>query len=136
MARYKGYLETAVKGVAAIKHLKDGDTVLMAEGCSHHRQCGDIGTVKLPGLLRKVTGKSLNFEAVSGTEFPEDLSPYALVIHCGACMNTERDVKYRMKCTVDQGVPFTNYGISLAYLKGILERSLSVLPDIRALLEV
>lgn len=134
MARYKGFLATAVAGIARAKDLKEGDTVLMAEGCTHHRQCSDIGTVKIPRLLQKYTGCSLKFETCSGTEFPEDLSPYAMVIHCGACMNTDRDVQYRMKCAVDQNVPFTNYGITLAQMTGTLERSLRPLPAIHALL--
>lgn len=124
MARYKGYLETAVKGVAAVETLKDGDRILISEGCTHHRQCDDIGSVKIPGWLRKYTGKELQMEFSSGRGFPEDLSPYAMVIHCGGCMLNEREVKYRMKCAADQGIPFTNYGIMIAYMKGILERSI------------
>ena len=130
MARYKGFLEEAVKGVTAIDSLKDGDKVLICEGCTHHRQCDDIGTVKLPGWLLKYTGKNLQFEFTSGTGFPDDLSPYSLIIHCGACMLGEREVKYRMKCSIDQNIPFTNYGITIAYLKGILKRSLSVFSDL------
>lgn len=130
MARYKGFLEEAVKGVTAIDTLKDGDKVLICEGCTHHRQCDDIGTVKLPGWLLKYTGKNLQFEFTSGTGFPDDLSPYSLIIHCGACMLGEREVKYRMKCSIDQNIPFTNYGITIAFLKGILKRSLSVFPDL------
>lgn len=130
MARYKGFLEEAVKGVTAIDSLKDGDKVLICEGCTHHRQCDDIGTVKLPGWLLKYTGKNLQFEFTSGTGFPDDLSPYSLIIHCGACMLGEREVKYRMKCSIDQNIPFTNYGITIAFLKGILKRSLSVFPDL------
>ena len=134
MARYKGFLATAVSGIAQAKRLKEGDTILMAEGCTHHRQCNDIGTVKIPRLLQKYTGCSLNFATCTGTEFPEDLSPYAMVIHCGACMNTDRDVQYRMKCAIDQNVPFTNYGITLAQMTGTLERTLRPLPAIHALL--
>ena len=119
MARFKGYLETAVKGIQAVDSLKDGDRILISEGCTHHRQCEDIGTVKLPNWLLKYTGKDLKFEWSSGREFKEDLSPYAMVIHCGGCMLNEREVKYRMKCAVDQGIPFTNYGIAIAYMKGI-----------------
>lgn len=130
MARYKGFLHEAVKGVAAISRLKDGDKVLICEGCTHHRQCEDIGTVKLPHWILQHTGKQLNFEFTSGTEFPEDLSAYSLVIHCGACMLNEREVKYRMKNSVDQGIPFTNYGITIAYLKGILKRSVQLFPDL------
>ena len=134
MARYKGFLETAVRGVAAAKTLRDGDTVLLADGCTHHRQCNDIGTVKIPRGLRKYCGRDLRFETCSGREFPEDLSGYAMVIHCGACMNTERDVQYRMRCAVDQNVPFTNYGITLAQLTGTLERTLRVFPEIHRVL--
>ena len=135
MARYKGSLATAVKGVAAIETLKDGDTVLISEGCTHHRQCDDIGTVKIPRWLREYTGKELNFKTTSGTEFPDDLSKYALIVHCGACMLNEREVKYRTKCAVDQNIPITNYGILIAYVTGILERSLEVLPDMLKLLK-
>ena len=128
MARYKGFLEAAVQGVAAIEKLQDGDTVLIAEGCTHHRQCDDIGSVKIPRWLRNYTGKKIEIETSSGTEFPEDLSKYALVIHCGGCMLNEREVKYRMKCALDQGVPFTNYGITIAYMQGILKRSIQIFP--------
>ena len=128
MARFKGFLETAVQGAAALKTLKDGDKILISEGCTHHRQCDDIGTVKLPRWLKQYTGKELQIETSSGTEFPEDLTPYALVIHCGGCMLNEREMKYRMKCAVDQKVPFTNYGIAIACMKGILKRSLQVFP--------
>lgn len=127
MARYKGFLEYAENGVQAIENLKDGDTVLIAEGCTHHRQCEDIGTVKLPNALRKHTGKTINIETVSGAEFPEDLSKYALIIHCGGCMLNEREVLYRMKCAEDAGIPITNYGTALAYMNGILKRSLEVI---------
>lgn len=130
MARYKGFLETAVAGAAAIPMLKDGDRVLISEGCTHHRQCGDIGSVKLPALLKKTTGKNLNICLTSGREFPEDLSPYSLVIHCGGCMLNEREVTYRRKTAEDQEVPFTNYGIALAYMNGILKRSLEIFPDL------
>lgn len=128
MARYKGLLEPAVRGVRAVENLADGDTVLIAEGCTHHRQCDDIGTVKIPRWLRNYTGKKLRFETVSGTEFPEDLAPYAMVIHCGGCMLGEREVRYRMKCAADQKVPITNYGVAIAYMQGILKRSLGVFP--------
>ncbi len=130
MARYKGFLDTAVRGVKAVESLKDGDTVLIAEGCTHHRQCNDIGTVKIPRWLRQYTGKELKLETVSGTEFPEELSRYALIIHCGGCMLNEREVRYRMKCAIDSGVPFTNYGITIAYMQGILRRSLAVFPQL------
>lgn len=132
MARYKGYLETAVNGVAAIDHLKDGDKILISEGCTHHRQCDDIGTVKIPRWLKQHTGKDLIIETSSGTEFPEDLTSYALVIHCGGCMLNEREVKYRMKCAEDQKVPFTNYGIAIAQMKGILKRSIELFPNLNA----
>lgn len=130
MARFKGYLETAVKGIQAVDSLKDGDRILVSEGCTHHRQCEDIGTVKLPNWLLKYTGKDLKFEWSSGREFKEDLSPYAMVIHCGGCMLNEREVKYRMKCAVDQGIPFTNYGIAIAYMKRILQRSIEPIPNL------
>ncbi len=132
MARYKGYLDTAVNGVAAIEHLKDGDKILISEGCTHHRQCDDIGTVKIPRWLKQHTGKKLIIETSSGTEFPEDLTSYALVIHCGGCMLNEREVKYRMKCAEDQSVPFTNYGIAIAQMKGILKRSIELFPNLNA----
>ena len=135
MARYKGLLEAAVQGVTAIDQLKDGDTVLISEGCTHHRQCDDIGTVKLPRLLRTYTGKELNIENSSGMGFPEDLSPYAMVIHCGGCMLNEREVRFRMKCAQDQGVPITNYGIAIAHMRGILKRSVQMLPQVREMLE-
>lgn len=130
MARYKGYLDTAVNGVAAIERLKDGDKILISEGCTHHRQCDDIGTVKIPRWLKQHTGKKLIIETSSGTEFPEDLTSYALVIHCGGCMLNEREVKYRMKCAEDQSVPFTNYGIAIAQMKGILKRSIELFPNL------
>lgn len=130
MARYKGLLENAVRGIAAIDELKDGDTVLIAEGCTHHRQCGDIGSVKIPKWLSEYTGKDLVYRTVSGTEFPEDLSPYALVIHCGGCMLNEREVRYRSKCAADQGVPITNYGTMIAFVHGMLDRSLEIFPEL------
>ena len=135
MARHKGLLDDAVRGVSAVKRLRDGDTVLIAEGCTHHRQCGDIGTVKIPGWLREYTGKELKIATCSGTEFPEDLSPYAMVIHCGGCMLNEREVRYRTKCAVDQGVPITNFGTLIAFLHGILFRSLSLFPDLQKLIQ-
>ena len=130
LARYKGLLDAAAPGAAAVEHLKDGDIVLIAEGCTHHRQCDDIGTVKIPNWLRKYTGKDIKIETCSGTEFPEDLSKYAMVIHCGGCMLNEREVRYRTKCAVDQGVPITNYGTFIAYVNGILKRSLEVFPEL------
>ena len=135
LARYKGLLETAVRGAAAIQSLRDGDKILISEGCTHHRQCEDIGTVKLPRLLKKVTGKEITFDTSSGSDFPEDLSGYKLVIHCGGCMLPGREVLYRMKCAADQGVPMTNYGIALAHLQGILARSIAIFPDLIRLLE-
>lgn len=133
MARYKGLLETAVRGVTALEKLQDGDTVLIAEGCTHHRQCDDIGTVKIPRWLHNYTHKDIRIETASGHDFPEDLSPYALVIHCGGCMLNGREVQYRMKCAADQAVPITNYGIAIAYMQGILKRSLSVFPYLQSL---
>lgn len=130
MARYKGLLDAAAPGAAAVEHLKDGDTILIAEGCTHHRQCDDIGTVKIPNWLRKYTGKDIKIETCSGTEFPEVLTKYAMVIHCGGCMLNEREVRYRTKCAVDQGVPITNYGTLIAYMNGILKRSLEIFPEI------
>jgi len=130
MARYKGLLHTAVKGIAVIEKLNDNDTVLISEGCTHHRQCDDIGTVKLPNWIRNYTNKHINFEFSSGTGFPDDLSKYKLIIHCGGCMLNEREIKYRMKNAIDQGIPITNYGISIAYMNGILKRSLEIFPDI------
>lgn len=123
MARYKGYLQTAVHGVSAVERLNDGDKILISEGCTHHRQCEDIGSVKIPNWLRAYTGKKLEIELSAGREFPEDLSPYSLVIHCGGCMLNEREVRTRMKGAVEQGIPFTNYGITIAYMQGILKRS-------------
>ena len=130
MARYKGLLEEAVRGAAAVASLEDGDTVLIAEGCTHHRQCNDIGTVKIPNWLRSHTGKTLNIRTCSGTEFPDDLTGIRLVIHCGGCMLGEREVRYRMKCAADQGVPITNYGILIAHLNGILKRTVEIFPHL------
>lgn len=135
MAKYKGTLESSVKAVEALDHLKDGDRILMAEGCTHHRQCGDIGTVKIPNWLRKYSGKSISIETCSGKDFPEDLSGFSAVIHCGGCMNTEREMRYRMRCAEDQQVPFTNYGIVIAKMTGILERSIRIFPEIHSLVE-
>ena len=126
MARYKGFLDSAVRSASAIDSLQDGDKVLVSEGCTHHRQCGDIGTVKLPMWLSNYTGKSLQIDFTSGGTFPEDLSSYKVVIHCGGCTLNERELKYRMKCALDQGVPFTNYGTVIAQTQGILMRSLEV----------
>lgn len=126
MARYKGFLDTAVKGAEAIDSLQDGDKILISEGCTHHRQCNDIGTVKLPRLLKKYTGKEIVIETSSGKSFPEDLSPYKLVIHCGGCMLNEREMNYRQTFAINSNIPFTNYGTAIAYMNGILKRSLSV----------
>ncbi|MGI6066796.1 MAG: [FeFe] hydrogenase H-cluster maturation GTPase HydF [Bacillota bacterium] len=129
-ARYKGNLEIAVKGARALESLQDGDTVLISEGCTHHRQCDDIGTVKLPRWIKDYTHKQLNFKFTSGTEFPDDLSEYKLILHCGGCMLNEREMKYRQKCALDQHVPITNYGILISYMQGILERSIAMFPHI------
>ena len=133
-ARYKGDLESVVRGVTALDTLEDGDTVLISEGCTHHRQCGDIGTVKLPAWIKEYTGKDVIIETTSGTEFPDDLTRYKMILHCGGCMLNEREMKYRLKCAEDQGVPMTNYGIAIAYMKGILKRSVEVFPEICQLL--
>lgn len=130
MAKYKGFLDTAVEGVSKIKNLKDSDRILISEGCTHHRQCKDIGTVKLPNWIKKYTGKNLEFDFSSGTEFPENLSGYSLVIHCGGCMLNEREVQSRMERAVTQNVPFTNYGTAIAYMNGILKRSLKIFPEL------
>ena len=135
MARYKGLLDEAVRGVAAIERLKDGDRVLIAEGCTHHRQCDDIGAVKIPRWLKNHTGKQLEIETCSGREFPEDLTRFALVIHCGGCMLNEREVRSRMKRASAQGVPITNYGVTIAYMQGILRRCISMFPHLLAELE-
>lgn len=129
-ARYKGILDIAVKGVKALESLEDGDIILISEGCTHHRQCEDIGTVKLPRWIRNYTKKELNFKFTSGTEFPENLLQYKLVVHCGGCMLNEREMKYRYKCAQDQNVPITNYGILISYIHGILKRSIAVFPDL------
>ncbi len=129
-ARYKGNLRDAVRGAAMLDRLCDGDKILVSEGCSHHRQCGDIGTQKLPKWIREYTGKELSFEFTSGRDFPEDLSPYAMVIHCGGCMLTEREMQYRARSSADSGKPMTNYGIVIAHTHGILRRSLEPFGDI------
>ena len=131
MARYKGFLETAVRGAAAIDSLKDGSRVLIAEGCTHHRQCDDIGTVKLPNMLRRYTGKEIVIETSSGKGFPEALEAFDLVIHCGGCMLNEREMDWRRGFAQDSGVPFTNYGTALAFMQGILSRTLAVFPDLQ-----
>ena len=134
-ARYKGNLESTVRGVRALDELKDGGRILISEGCTHHRQCDDIGTVKIPRWIEEYTGKHFQYEWSSGTEFPEDLNRYGLIIHCGGCMLNEREMKYRQKCAEEQGVPMTNYGILIAHTQGILKRSLEPFPDILKLLE-
>lgn len=133
-ARYKGDLEHAVKGARALDAIQDGDKILIAEGCTHHRQCGDIGTVKLPAWIEKYTGVKPEYVFTSGTEFPEDLSSYKLVVHCGGCMLNEREMKYRVACALDQKVPITNYGILIAYMNGILKRSVEPFPQISEVL--
>ena len=132
-ARYKGELETQLKGVAALSSIEDGDHILIAEGCTHHRQCGDIGTCKMPEWIQSYTGKEPVFEFTSGTEFPDDVSSYKMVVHCGGCMLNEREMKYRIACCQDQGVPITNYGILIAQVTGILKRSLGPFPKMQEL---
>ena len=134
-ARYKGDLATVVGGAAMLDRLRDGDKVLISEGCTHHRQCQDIGTVKLPGWITGYTGKTLSYSFTSGTEFPDDVSEYALVVHCGGCMLNEREMKSRMERCTEQGVPVTNYGIAIAQMHGILKRSLTPFPEVLNLLE-
>ena len=134
-ARYKGNLQTSVQGVTALENLEDGDKILVGEGCTHHRQCDDIGTVKLPRWIKEYTGKNPEFIFTSGTEFPLDLSPYKMIIHCGACMLNEREMQYRIKCAADQNIPFTNYGITIAYINGILKRTVEPFPQIYKLLD-
>ena len=130
MARYKGNLPLAIKGARAIDSLKDGDKVLISEGCTHHRQCEDIGTVKIPNAIRLRTGVNPEFHFTSGGDFPEDLSRYKMVIHCGACTLREKEVLHRLRLCEDEGVPVTNYGVLLAYLNGILPRTLKSFPNI------
>lgn len=135
-ARFKGNLKTVAAGAAAIDRLKDGDKILISEGCTHHRQCDDIGTVKLPRWIRNYTGKDLEFEYSSGREFPEDVTKYSLIVHCGGCMLNEREMRYRQKCALDQEIPITNYGIAIAYMQGILKRCVEMFPDVRKELDV
>ncbi|MCI5996476.1 MAG: [FeFe] hydrogenase H-cluster maturation GTPase HydF [Blautia sp.] len=123
-ARYKGELEPFVEGVKALEKLEDGDKILISEGCTHHRQCDDIGTVKLPRWIREYTGKEPEFSFTSGVEFPEDLSPYKMIVHCGGCTLNAREMRYRIACAADAGIPIVNYGILIAYMNGILKRSL------------
>ena len=131
MARYKGVLKRAAMAVKAVDSLNDGDKVLISEGCTHHRQCGDIGTVKLPAWIKKHCKKDVEFCFTSGTEFPEDLSPYKLIVHCGGCMLNEREMKYRQRTAAEQGVPMTNYGMLIAHMNGILKRSTDVIPELQ-----
>lgn len=128
-ARYKGNLKTLVDGASALDSLKNGDRILISEGCTHHRQCDDIGTVKLPNWIRSYTKKEIEFEFTSGTEFPLDLSSYKMIVHCGGCMLNEREMKYRLKCAEDAKIPITNYGTCIAYINGILNRSLEPVKD-------
>lgn len=132
-ARYKGDLGTLTEGAAALKNIQHGDKILIAEGCTHHRQCDDIGTVKIPNMIRKFTGAEPEFVFTSGTEFPDDVSDYKLVVHCGGCMLNEREMKYRIACCRDQKVPITNYGILIARITGILNRSLTPFPEFQKL---
>lgn len=125
-ARYKGDLKETVKGAHTVDYLNDNDTVLISEGCTHHRQCEDIGTQKLPKLILKHTGKNINFEFTSGTEFPDDLSKYKLIIHCGGCTLNEREMKHRIRHAQDSGIPITNYGVIMAHIQGILGRCIQV----------
>lgn len=134
MANYKGVLRQAVSGLKAIDRLKNGDRILISEGCTHHRQCGDIGTVKLPALIKKYTGVSPEFAFTSGTEFPEDISGFSLIIHCGACMLNEREVRARAGQALESDIPFTNYGTAISYMNGILRRTLEIFPDILSIL--
>lgn len=134
-ARYKGDLSTVVKGAAQLDKLKNGDKILISEGCTHHRQCKDIGTVKLPDWIKNYTGKKIEFGFTSGTEFPENLSEYALVVHCGGCMLNEKEMKSRLSLCNENGIPVTNYGIAIAQMHGILKRSVEPFPQILKLLE-
>ena len=135
LARYKRLLDDAVKGVTAIENLKDGDKILISEGCTHHRMCDDIGSVKIPRWIKNYTGKNITIETSSGQDFPEDLSQFALVIQCGGCMLNEREVRYRVKSAKDQGVPITNFGTCIAYMQGILKRTISMFPHLLVELE-
>ena len=135
MARYKGALLNSVKSVKTLDDIKDGDRILISEGCTHHRQCDDIGTVKLPNWIRNYTKSEPEFIFTSGTEFPIDLGSYKLIIHCGGCTLNEREIMYRNKCAYLQNVPMTNYGIAIAYMNGILKRTVEPLPEIKEILE-
>ena len=133
-ARYKGNLPALIKGVTALEQIEDGDKILVSEGCTHHRQCDDIGSVKLPRWIRQYTGKEPEFVFSSGTEFPADLSPYKMIVHCGGCMLNEREMKYRLACAKDQDIPMTNYGILIAHIQGILKRSVEPFPAVSMML--
>ena len=130
MARYKGDLGVVCRGAFTVDGIKDGDKILISEGCTHHRQCGDIGTEKLPAWIRKHTGVCPQFEFTSGTEFPKDVTPYRLVVHCGGCTLREKEMKWRIGTCVSQGVPITNYGILIAHLNGILARATEMFPEV------
>lgn len=130
MARYKGNLAMLAKNASKLETLKDGDRILMAEGCTHHRQCDDIGTVKIPRWIRQYTGKELIFETSSGGGYPKDLTRYAMIVHCGACMLPQKEMQFRMKSAKEQGVVIVNYGILIAYMKRIVQRSLQLFPEI------
>lgn len=134
-ARYKGDLEALIQGAATLKNLKEGDKVLISEGCTHHRQCGDIGTVKLPKWIKDFTGKEIEFSFTSGGDFPEDLSDYAMVVHCGGCMLNNREMAYRLNMAKAEGTPIVNYGVLIAHIHGILKRSLSPFKNLSAILE-
>lgn len=125
-ARYKGELNEQVAGAKVLDDLQNGDTILICEGCTHHRQCGDIGTEKLPAWITRHSGKNLTFAFTSGTQFPDELADYRLIIHCGGCMLNDREMKYRIQCAKDAAIPITNYGTAIAHMNGILERSLEV----------
>lgn len=135
MARYKGDLETLVQGAAALSKLQNGDKVLISEGCTHHRQCNDIGTVKMPGWIRKFAGVEPEFVFTSGMEFPEDLSQYSVIVHCGGCTLNEAEMQNRIRRAVDANVPIVNYGIAIAHLHGILKRSVELFPNVVKVLE-
>ena len=134
MANYKGNLEDAVKGVSSLKNIENGDKILISEGCTHHRQCEDIGTVKIPNILRKFTGKEIEFNWSSGNTFTDDITKYKAVIHCGGCMLNEREMQHRFNIAKNRNIPITNYGITIAYATGILKRSIEIFPEISKLL--
>lgn len=133
-SRHKGDLAEQIRGVRALDELRDGDKILISEGCTHHRQCGDIGTQKLPAWIRQHTGVSPAFSFTSGGDFPDDLAGYRLIVHCGGCTLNEREMQYRLKCAADAGVPMTNYGTMIAYIHGVLARSVAPFADVAAIL--